>query len=1012
VTPTVWQRALVCAGYVWVTYGILSSPLRAQDLVINEVLTANHSESLDDDDHTSDWVELTNVSPTPVQVDGYGLSDDPQDPFKWVLRQCELEPGEFWRIWCSGKDRNESQSEVLTDPARAPGFRPLWISTHDEWTYRAMFPEEPRPERWQHPDFDDNSWAVESPNRGLDLENAVGKLADPMALMLRRTFFVTDPARISNLVFTAERGDRLLVYLNGELVGNAKGDEEKTTGFTERGSSPRTARVKRLDLSPHRRLLRTGENVLAILAITHLRNRSQLFFRGELGRVLPVLHTNFKLSKRGREGIYLTRPSGERIDAVSLPLQTADRSYGRFAGGSPQFRYLALPTPGQPNSHWISETPFPTRLVEVHPPPGRHSSPLTLEMVPQVELEGMEIRYTIDGSRPVRSSPRYTQPLRLTEDTALRTTLFVGETALDETNNGTYYGLSDISRELDLPVLAIVMDPEDFRAVHLDSQARGRESERPGMLEVFDDEGQLAVRTGFGLRLHGGAGRVGDLKAKKAYKAYFRRAYGLGKLVYPLIEDTDIQTFDKLVLRANFNDAFRDQKRATLIRDQLSRDLYQEMGALISHGSWRNLFINGEYRGLYNLVERMDEEFLESYQSTNEGRWDVIKTRSEVLDGSIQAWNELRSFMRRGAFADAAFYDEARRRVDVANFTSYMILNVWQDNHDWPQNNWYVARPQAPDGRWIFLSWDAEFGLGLMRPGVNADTFQHVLTSSDNRGPTAFRILLTGLLENDRYRKYFVSELDRYLAGVLSPENVVAHVDRLAAIIRPDVKEELTRTAAQTDDWEANLEQLRNTILQRGPALRNRILSHEGFTFPYVTAVEPNRIVLHGEHELVLRGVRFTTRTGVLFGSVPARATTWISPTELRAVVPLDSRLDGVSAVTVTDSIRGSQTTAGNLAIELPASDRFLRGDVNADGRRSVADVVAWLGVFQDLADATPCADAGDVNDSGRIDLADAVTLLEFIFRVGPAYGIPFFGCERDVTADDLDCSDGGCVDV
>ena len=836
--PNVWQRALVCVGSILASHVTTPVPLRAQDVVINELLAANLSGSRDEDDDRSDWVEVANFSATAVQLAEYGMSDDARDPFKWVFSPLRLEPGEFRRIWCSGKDRS----------------------------------------------------------------------------------------------------------------------------------------------------------------------------------ALPALHTNFKLSQTRRETVFLTRPNGESADSVRLPVQVADRSYGRFPDGSEQFRFMALPTPGTPNSDLVSETLLPTQLVEVRPPPGRYETAVTVEVVSRVELEGgrpegLKIRYTLDGSAPGPSSPLYTQPLPLTEDTALRAALFAGAHALDEADAGTYYGLSNISRDLQLPVLGIVMDPEDFRTVHLDSQARGRDSERVAQLEIFDDEGRVAARSGFGLRLHGGAGRSGPLGAKKSYKAYFRRAYGAGKLKYRLFEDTDVEIFDKLVLRANFNDAFRDQVRATLIRDQLSRDLYQEMGAVVSHGTWRNVFINGEYRGVYNIVERMDREFLESHRPANDAGWDVIKTRSEVLDGTAEQWLELRSFLKSRDATTKPLYDEVARRIDLPNFTAYMILNIWQDNHDWPQNNWYAARPRTSDGKWIFLNWDAEFILGLDATFEGANTFHAVFRSNDNLGPTAFRVLLSRLLKDPRYRNEFADEVDRYLEGVLSPTNVITHARRLATSIRPDVREELARTNGRQEDWEANLEHLHATIRERGPQVRHQVFSHPGFTFPYVTSVEPGFVLLQGEQEVALSGARFTSETTVLFGDLPAVSTRWVDANEMRSVIPLDSRLEGSVYVTVVDPKNGSRTTRGSLTVNFPDQHRFRRGDVNADGVSNITDVLVLLGTLRGVLDAPPCVDALDVDDSGHVQFQDAVALLDAILLGRPGPEFPPLGCEEDRTADRLPCIGGNCVD-
>ena len=175
---------------------------------------------------------------------------------------------------------------------------------------------------------------------------------------------------------------------------------------------------------------------------------------------------------------------------------------------------------------------------------------------------------------------------------------------------------------------------------------------------------------------------------------------------YPLIPEAKVEDFDKLVLRSNFNDG---RSHGSYIRDQVIRDLHRDMGALSSSGSWYVLLVNSINHGVFNVVERMDEEFFISHLGP--GQYDVMKTGDTVLNGTRQGWEELRSFISSTDFSNQANFEELSRRVDIGNFTSYVILNLWSLNLDWPHNNWYAAR-RVPDGKWIFLCWDAEWGLG------------------------------------------------------------------------------------------------------------------------------------------------------------------------------------------------------------------------------------------------------------------------------------------------------------
>lgn len=89
--------------------------LRGQEIAINEVMASNGTTLADEDGDYEDWIELHNRGSDPVDLLGWGLSDDYDDPFRWVLPNIVLGPGEFLLVWASGKDRVDPSGELHTD---------------------------------------------------------------------------------------------------------------------------------------------------------------------------------------------------------------------------------------------------------------------------------------------------------------------------------------------------------------------------------------------------------------------------------------------------------------------------------------------------------------------------------------------------------------------------------------------------------------------------------------------------------------------------------------------------------------------------------------------------------------------------------------------------------------------------------------------------------------------------------------------------------------------------------
>ncbi|TVQ89668.1 MAG: T9SS C-terminal target domain-containing protein [Bacteroidetes bacterium] len=81
--------------------------LHAQTLSINEFMASNSSTISDEDGDFEDWIELYNYGDDPVYLEGWGLSDDFSNPFRWVFPDIAIGPGEYLLVWASGKDRKQ-----------------------------------------------------------------------------------------------------------------------------------------------------------------------------------------------------------------------------------------------------------------------------------------------------------------------------------------------------------------------------------------------------------------------------------------------------------------------------------------------------------------------------------------------------------------------------------------------------------------------------------------------------------------------------------------------------------------------------------------------------------------------------------------------------------------------------------------------------------------------------------------------------------------------------------------
>lgn len=91
---------------------ILVGTVHAQ-VVINEFSAANHDSFDDNYGEYEDWVELYNTSSSAVDLSGYHLSDETNEPEKWKIPPGVSIPGNgHLLVWCSNRDEVSSSGDV------------------------------------------------------------------------------------------------------------------------------------------------------------------------------------------------------------------------------------------------------------------------------------------------------------------------------------------------------------------------------------------------------------------------------------------------------------------------------------------------------------------------------------------------------------------------------------------------------------------------------------------------------------------------------------------------------------------------------------------------------------------------------------------------------------------------------------------------------------------------------------------------------------------------------------
>ena len=106
----------------------------AQNIAINEVMGSNQTLIADEDGDFNDWIEIFNYGQNPVNLSGYGLSDNPNNPFKWTFPDVTIAPNSYLLVWASSKNKVIPNAPLHTNFSISSSGEPILLTAPDQTT--------------------------------------------------------------------------------------------------------------------------------------------------------------------------------------------------------------------------------------------------------------------------------------------------------------------------------------------------------------------------------------------------------------------------------------------------------------------------------------------------------------------------------------------------------------------------------------------------------------------------------------------------------------------------------------------------------------------------------------------------------------------------------------------------------------------------------------------------------------------------------------------------------------
>ncbi len=356
------------------------APLNAQ-VAISEVMSSNATTHADENGEYEDWIELRNTGATSVNLDGYGLTDNLSNPFKWTFGPTVIEPGGYLLVWASGKDRQRGVPQNGL-------FREVYYGISGSSVSDLI-----------------NSGRLESgPDESGLLTNLFETPVDMADDYGQRVSGLLNPPATGEYRFWIASDDGGNLYLstdespaNAVRIAHVPGwtNSRQWTKYPEQESAPIHLEAgKRYYMMALMKEGGGGDN----LAV-RWRKPDGVFETpmpaGHFTTLPPDAHTNFSISAAG-ETIRLTAPGGAVVDTVAVPALPRDVSYGRSPDDPDVWRYFREATPGAANDATGYQ-----EVIRDRPSVSREGG--FYDEAFQLALSGASgttILYTLDGSIP------------------------------------------------------------------------------------------------------------------------------------------------------------------------------------------------------------------------------------------------------------------------------------------------------------------------------------------------------------------------------------------------------------------------------------------------------------------------------------------------------------------------------------------------------------------------------------------------------------------------------------
>ncbi|MBN2424161.1 MAG: CotH kinase family protein [Calditrichaceae bacterium] len=540
-------------------------------------------------------------------------------------------------------------------------------------------------------------------------------------------------------------------------------------------------------------------------------------------------HLNFSLNRAG-EYIGLYNPDGELVDSLYYDLQYRDISYGRQPDGVDNWYFFGEPTPASSNTSDGSVVTETAETPEISLASGFYSGLQTVSITTLSETA--EIRYTMDGSAPGSASLLYENPIEISENTVFKAQVFESGKLPGEIVARSYF----IDQTVNLPVISLSVDPYymwDTQKGIYDHMYKEREL--PVYLEIYDESGQPGFGFNAGIRLTGQQSLLYD---QKSFTIEADDRFGMDVINEQIFPQRKIDNYKALYLRNagvpdNQSTFFRDALQHSLVINKIDIDCQAYLPYAV--------FINGDYWGIYNLRDKIDENYIAGIYNINPDDIDLLEYEGTpnptVMEGNADNYNAFYDYIASHDLSLPENYNLIKSWMDIDEYINYQICEIYYNNVIWPAQNVRMWRERKENRKWRWILFDLDIGLGLDSPnGYMNNTLALAVSdgSSPQMPPAWATLIFRKLLANDEFKNLFIQRFATYINSVFYSNTVLSTIDSLRNTIDEEMVHHISRWKNASygtpipnhSAWLDNIEVMKNFARFRPNFQRQHILQY------------------------------------------------------------------------------------------------------------------------------------------------------------------------------------------